>query len=120
MSDNLPTEREMFEQWVRSHRLGTPPITDVFAMFSACWEGWQARAALASRPEPEKEIRLALKMIVSHWDEFGPEHGFDELIDRCARRALHQNEPVSVHQAKLSDDLPAASAGRSFTTKGPR
>jgi hypothetical protein len=32
-------------------------------------------------------MRQALKAIINHWDEFGPEHGFAEVIDR-ARDAL--------------------------------
>lgn len=30
---------------------------------------------------------LALQAIIAHWDEFGPEHGFEEVIER-ARGAL--------------------------------
>lgn len=28
------------------------------------------------------KLRAALQSIISHWDEFGPEHGLDELIHR--------------------------------------
>lgn len=31
-----------------------------------------------------------LNGIISHWDEFGPEHGFDEVIDR-ARKVVNAN-----------------------------
>lgn len=27
------------------------------------------------------QLRVALRVVVRHWDEFGPEHGMDEVID---------------------------------------
>lgn len=42
--------------------------------------------AVTSRVET---LRNALLSIINHWDEFGPEHGLDETIDR-ARRALKE------------------------------
>ena len=30
-------------------------------------------------------LRAALASVVSHWNEFGPAHGFDEALDRAAR-----------------------------------
>lgn len=33
------------------------------------------------------KIEAALKTIIRHWDEFGPEHGFEETVD-IARRVL--------------------------------
>ena len=32
------------------------------------------------------ELRASLKAVVSHWREFGPDHGFDECIERAAGR----------------------------------
>lgn len=35
------------------------------------------------------ELRASLKNVVNHWREFGPDHGFDECIERAAgRRAI--------------------------------
>lgn len=34
-----------------------------------------------------EELRAALRLVVRHWDEFGPEHGLDEVMDK-ARAAL--------------------------------
>lgn len=35
----------------------------------------------AERQSTEVErLRLALKSVVNHWNEFGPEHGFDEVM----------------------------------------
>lgn len=28
-------------------------------------------------------VTIMLRAIVDHWDEFGPEHGLDEVIDRA-------------------------------------
>lgn len=30
-------------------------------------------------------LLASLKGIIAHWDEFGPEHGFDELIQRTRK-----------------------------------
>lgn len=30
-------------------------------------------------------VRQALKSVVDHWHEFGPEHGFEETINRAER-----------------------------------
>jgi hypothetical protein len=38
-------------------------------------------------------VESALRAVIAHWDEFGPEHGLDECIDQ-ARRALAA--PVAV------------------------
>ena len=35
-------------------------------------------------------LRGALRSVVSHWREFGPEHGFDECVE-IAARALGSN-----------------------------
>ena len=35
-----------------------------------------------------ERLRSALKAVIGHWDEFGPEYGFAETIDRIARPAL--------------------------------
>jgi len=43
--------------------------------------------ALASHPD-RKRWRDALRAVISHWDEFGPEHGFAELIDHVRREAI--------------------------------
>lgn len=35
----------------------------------------------------------ALRSLVAHWHEFGPEHGFDEAVDAAARALLPEAEP---------------------------
>ena len=52
--------------------------------------------ALAAKNEAEQrelraaqeadELRASLKAVVNHWREFGPDHGFDECIERAAGR----------------------------------
>jgi hypothetical protein len=39
-----------------------------------------------------ERLERALKAVISHWDEFGPEYGFAETIDRFARAALSPEE----------------------------
>ena len=57
----------------------------------------QAPAAPAAAPSGAREaMRMAadaLRAIVRHWDEFGPEHGFDEVVDQ-ARRTLEPGPPL--------------------------
>jgi hypothetical protein len=48
----------------------------------------QLRAAVTRYERLER----ALKAVISHWDEFGPEYGFAETIDRFARAALSPEE----------------------------
>lgn len=43
-------------------------------------EQWNRRAALPAQDAAER----ALRAIRSHWREFGPEHGFDEALERSA------------------------------------
>lgn len=31
----------------------------------------------------DSNLRVALRLIIGHWDEFGPADGFDEVIDRA-------------------------------------
>lgn len=45
------------------------------------------RPALAEQWNNRQDGCAALKALIAHWDEFGPEHGFDELVD-SARRAV--------------------------------
>jgi hypothetical protein len=33
----------------------------------------------------QDELRRALRSVVDHWHEFGPEHGFDECLEMAAR-----------------------------------
>lgn len=49
---------------------------------------WYARAEAALlRTSPEIErLRADSRRLVAHWNEFGPEHGFDELIEGVSRR----------------------------------
>lgn len=35
-------------------------------------------------------LEAALKSVVSHWREFGPEHGFDETLEIAARALLEK------------------------------
>lgn len=35
----------------------------------------------------------ALRVVVNHWHAFGPEHGFDEVIERVASPLVTPNEP---------------------------
>lgn len=46
----------------------------------------QDRAA-ARNIEREKEatVRSAAKAVCDHWSEFGPEHGFDEMMEHLYR-----------------------------------
>lgn len=47
-------------------------------------------------PGAREAMRMAadaLRAIVRHWDEFGPEHGFDEVVDQ-ARRTLEPGPPL--------------------------
>ncbi len=46
---------------------------------------WSGRLDRAST-EIEK-LKGALRAIIAHWDEFGPEHGFSETID-CERHHI--------------------------------
>ena len=61
-------------------------------------EGWRDTghpveplyAAPLAQRDAERDAERALRAfraVIAHWDEFGPEHGFDESIDQ-ARRAL--------------------------------
>jgi hypothetical protein len=54
-----------------------------------------AQALAAKKEEEQRELRAAqeadelrasLKEVVNHWREFGPDHGFDECIERAAGR----------------------------------
>lgn len=38
------------------------------------------------------QLRSALRSIISHWDEFGPEHGFGETIDSARHLAMDDQE----------------------------
>lgn len=43
----------------------------------------------------KRRLESALRAIVAHWDEFGPEHGFDEVMDRArgaVARPVDQSE----------------------------
>jgi hypothetical protein len=44
-----------------------------------CWYGGPERIEGANR------LHDALKAVVNHWREFGPEHGMDECVDNAAR-----------------------------------
>lgn len=50
-------------------------------------------------------LRGALRAIVNHWDEFGPEYGFDEVLG-CARGAVQLD--VDAETGTADDKLPAA------------
>lgn len=51
-----------------------------------------ARALLAAGLEDASQA-LAFRMLVRHWNEFGPEHGFGELIDRLQTSAMQKGTP---------------------------
>jgi hypothetical protein len=40
-------------------------------------------------PVQHTQLAIPARAVVNHWDEFGPEFGFDETIERL-RRALKQ------------------------------
>ena len=57
--------------------------------------------ALAAKNEAESrelkaaqeadEMRASIKAVLNHWREFGPEHGFDECVERAAAWASGPN-----------------------------
>jgi hypothetical protein len=49
------------------------------------------------------EAGLALKAVIAHWDEFGPEHGFGEVIDR-ARSVLTKGKVLMPGIDEYMDD----------------
>jgi hypothetical protein len=52
-------------------------------------------ALLADRDawkEKAESLESALTAIRSHWREFGPEHGFDEVLERACQRVLGKIE----------------------------
>jgi hypothetical protein len=51
------------------------------------WEGrWRDE-----RAENER-LRADCRRLVAHWNEFGPEHGFEELIEGVSRRLNGESE----------------------------
>ena len=48
--------------------------------------GEEARAILKERIA---ELEIAVKVIIGHWDEFGPEHDFAETVE-IARRLVNK------------------------------
>jgi len=71
----------------------------------------------------------ALRAVIAHWDEFGPEHGFDETIDQ-ARRFLASKAPAEAGSAPLKsrvyawlgqwrDEFPAEAVSALQSVLGP-
>ena len=52
------------------------------------WPAKGSRERRAAKNDEIDRLRSALRAIVNHWDEFGPECGFAEIIDRVARPAI--------------------------------
>jgi hypothetical protein len=99
----LAEERAKFEAWARNegmdvgywlnnveHGYDNTRVADY-------WTGWKARAVLAQEAVPHGNASMnshltdsdgsqvpeaKLRALFAHWNEFGPEHGFGELIDR--------------------------------------
>ena len=60
-----------------------------------------AHPAPAAEPQP---LRLAAKAALGHWNEFGPEHGLDEVMDQLRRvlaAAPQAAEPLSDEDLRL-------------------
>lgn len=49
-------------------------------------------------------IRMGARAVVAHWDEFGPEHGFDEAIDVLRRQLGALAANVIEPQATVTED----------------
>jgi hypothetical protein len=45
----------------------------------------ESRDRLAAKDAEIAKLRGVLKAVIAHWDEFGPDHGFAETMDRIAR-----------------------------------
>ena len=45
----------------------------------------EASDRAAARADEYQRLRLAAKAVCNHWDEFGPDHGFDEVMDGLRR-----------------------------------
>lgn len=48
-------------------------------------KNWAESRELQAVQEAD-ELRASLKEVLNHWREFGPDHGFDECIERAAGR----------------------------------
>jgi hypothetical protein len=53
-------------------------------------------------------LRSALKMVVDHWNEFGPEHGLDEKMEYAARAARGSAPAVPGSNSQQADSAQAA------------
>lgn len=42
-------------------------------------------------------LRASLKELVNHWREFGPDHGFDECIERALGRRNLDHKALAAH-----------------------
>ncbi len=84
------------ENWQLKGALGYPVPADVppgtFRCGMCAARAFEARAAAVERRDwkaaayqvpPRIGAREALACVIDHWDEFGPEHGFDEAVDRA-------------------------------------
>jgi hypothetical protein len=65
----VPTEEER-EAWQRIKK----------AALESCQQSGEA-------PVQHTQLAIPARSVVNHWDEFGPESGFDETLE-CLRRAL--------------------------------
>jgi hypothetical protein len=64
-----------------------------FATLKKCADAIAAIDAAPVEQQVHADLPAVLRSVIAHWDEFGPEHGFDECIDQ-ARRALGGLLPV--------------------------
>lgn len=72
-------------------------------------------AADMSTPTPTHTA--VLRSVIKHWNEFGPEHGFDEVIDR-AERALASLPAPQGEQQSDEQIIRAAVAAMPHTNPG--
>jgi hypothetical protein len=92
--------KELIDEMIaiqRTHNLpwGGAHLPDQFANVLAALSGkydWLELCERLEKNQRERDafpLRRALRAIVAHWDEFGPEHGFGETIE-AARHYLNQ------------------------------
>jgi len=85
----LRTHDNLVHDFIESK--GRPFVSELVAYLNRRETAESIEPAAQSGEAPVQHTQLAIpaRAVVNHWDEFGPEFGFDETVE-CLRMALKQ------------------------------